>query len=123
MKLWTPTGAALGLSAVALGAVGAHAVPLDDHARALFETANRYHFYHAIALVLTGVSLGHVHAWLGHGAGMAFLMGTVLFSGSLYLTALHGPNALGFLAPVGGTLLMAGWLLLALAALVGRKGR
>lgn len=120
MKLWTPTGAVLALSAVALGAAGTHAVPMDDHARALFETASRYHFYHAIALVLTGVALGHVRAGLAHGAGMAFLFGTLLFCGSLYLRA-FGLMTPSFMAPVGGTALMLGWALLAIAALVGRK--
>jgi uncharacterized membrane protein YgdD (TMEM256/DUF423 family) len=121
MKLWTPTGAILGLAAVALGAVGTHAGAMDDHARTLFDTANKYHFMHAIALVLVGIAIGHVHAWLAHGAGMAFLLGTVLFSGTLYLSAFGQPHGLGFLAPVGGTLLMLGWLFLALSALVGRR--
>jgi uncharacterized membrane protein YgdD (TMEM256/DUF423 family) len=121
MRLWAPTGAVLGLAAVGLGAAGAHGVAIEGHARDLFDTANRYHFIHAVALVLTGLALAHARAALAHGAGMAFLLGIVLFCGPLYLTALTGPHGLGFLAPVGGVLLMLGWLLLAAATFLGRR--
>ena len=120
MKLWAPTGAVLALSAVALGAAGSHGVVMDEHAHSLFETASRYHFYHAVALVLTGLAMGHARASLAHAAGMAFLFGTVLFCGSLYLRA-FGTMTPSFMAPIGGTALMLGWLLLALATFLGRK--
>ncbi len=120
MKLWTPTGAVLALSAVALGAAGSHAVPMDDHARSLFETASRYHFYHAFALIAVGLSIGHARAGIAHGAGMAFLFGTVLFCGSLYLRA-FGTMTPGFMAPTGGMALMLGWLLLAVAVFLGKR--
>ncbi len=120
MKLWTPTGAVLALSAVALGAAGTHAVPLDDDARSLFETASRYHFYHAFALVAVGLAIGHARAAWAHFAGMAFLFGTVLFCGSLYLRA-FGTMTPSFMAPAGGTALMLGWLLLAISVFLGRR--
>ncbi|MEN3952885.1 DUF423 domain-containing protein [Iodidimonas sp. SYSU 1G8] len=123
MRLWTPTGAVLALTAVALGAAGSHAVPMDDHARQLFETASQYHFFHAIALVLTGLSIGHARTIVAQGAGMAFLLGSMLFCGSLYASAFGGPHGFGFLAPVGGTLLMLGWALLGIAVFLGRGHR
>ncbi|MGE0666417.1 MAG: DUF423 domain-containing protein [Sphingomonadales bacterium] len=120
MKLWGPTGAVLGLAAVALGAAGSHAVPMDDYRTSLFETASRYHFYHALALIAVGLAIGHARAMWAHFAGMAFLFGTVMFCGSLYLRA-FGLMTPSFMAPVGGTALMAGWLLLAIAIFLGRR--
>ena len=93
---------------------------MDDHARSLFETASRYHFYHALALVAVGLAIGHARAGIAHGAGMAFLFGTVLFCGSLYLRA-FGTMTPTFMAPLGGTALMLGWLLLAVSVFLGRR--
>ncbi len=121
MKLWTPTGAVLALSAVALGAAGSHAVPMDEYQKSLFETASRYHFYHAFALIAVGLAIGHARASVAHAAGMAFLFGTALFCGALYMKAFGSAWPPAFMAPVGGTALMVGWLLLALAVFLGRR--
>ncbi len=113
----------LGLTGVGLGAMGAHALKATLLERGMFqawETASRYHLFHAVALV--GLA-----AWLRAGttgsptggpvwAARLWCVGTLLFSGSLYWLALGGPRWLGPVTPFGGVALMAGWLLVALLA-------
>ena len=82
---------------------------------AVFETGARYHMYHALALL----AVGWVHSrGLGAAAvaaGWLFIVGTVLFSGSLYLLAMTGQRWLGAITPLGGVCFIAGWLALAIA--------
>ena len=118
-RLLIQLAAAFGGLGVALGAFGAHALraSLEKAGRFdTFETAVRYQFYHALALLAIGVlwaarpelrSLGTT-AWLWVG-------GIVVFSGSLYTLCFIGITKMGAVAPVGGLLLLAGWLSLALA--------
>ncbi len=121
-RVWVVAGAVAGALSVAAGAFGAHALKarLAPELLAVFETAVRYQMVHALALLATGwVSVafpGRASAL----AGWAFLAGTVLFSGSLYLLALGGVRAVGVVTPVGGLLLIAGWLFLAWAGGVTR---
>ncbi len=108
-------GAVLGFVAVALGAFGAHALKgrLSPEGLARFETAVRYQFYHVFALL--AVSLMS-RAWpeLNFApSGWAFLAGVVIFSGTLYLIDLTGIRMFGAVTPVGGVLLLIGWILLA----------
>ncbi|KAK9879660.1 hypothetical protein WA026_006723 [Henosepilachna vigintioctopunctata] len=101
----------MGASAVALGAYGAHKKYPEgksDILKPVFETANRMHFFHSLALL--GVPMCRNPAV----AGSLFLVGTVLFSGPCYYYAFTGENKLGKLAPVGGTILIIAWLSLAL---------
>ena len=107
--------------AVAAGAFGAHAVRgrVTPEMLAIFETGARYHMYHALGLLAVG---GALWRWPGSGAGTGgwlFVAGTLLFSGSLYLLALGGPRWLGAVTPLGGLCFLAGWALLAWAALRG----
>ena len=120
MKFFIQAGAALGLIGVALGAFGAHALRtmLDATGRtATFETAVRYQFYHALALVLVGVLMqllaGNPTAvkLLGW-SGNSFLIGTLIFSGSLYVLCFTGITWLGAITPIGGVALIIGWALL-----------
>jgi uncharacterized membrane protein YgdD (TMEM256/DUF423 family) len=118
-RLFTLLGALSGLTAVALGAFGAHALHgrLSPEMLAIFETGVRYQMYHALALVLTSAIVGHVGATrLLASAGWCFTAGTVLFSGSLYLLALTGLRIVGAITPLGGVAFLAGWACLALAA-------
>jgi uncharacterized membrane protein YgdD (TMEM256/DUF423 family) len=115
-------GALLGGLAVALGAFGAHALRASLEAAGrfdTFETAVRYQFYHAIMLVVIGLLMQRAGEdatrWLGW-SGYAFLGGVLIFSGSLYTICFTGITKFGAVAPIGGLLLVAGWLLLLLAA-------
>lgn len=100
--------------AIGAGAFGAHGLKdrLDARGLEIFETAAKYHMYHALGLVLAGLMLARVPsaapaAWLMHG-------GIALFCGSLYLMALT-PLKLGPVTPIGGVLFLASWLWLGIA--------
>ena len=102
--------------AVLAGAFGAHALRqrLPSDLLAVFETAARYQMYHALALLFVAWAATHWPAAPVRVAGMLFIGGTVLFSGSLYLLALSGARWWGAVTPVGGVLLLAAWLALAI---------
>ena len=107
------TGALFAGLAVGLGAFAAHGMKahFDAAALATFETGVRYQMYHALALLLCGVlsSSGRRTA----AAAIAFVAGTVLFSGSLYLLVVLDTKWLGAVTPFGGIAFLAGWVLLA----------
>ena len=106
-------GSILALSAVLFGAFGAHALreTLSAHdSIQTWETAVRYQMWHALALIL--LSMISLSKPIPKMTGPCFLVGTLLFSGSLYGLALDGPKWLGPVTPVGGLCLMIGWLLL-----------
>jgi uncharacterized membrane protein YgdD (TMEM256/DUF423 family) len=116
----------LGLTGVALGALGAHALKGTLAARgmeAVWTTAAHYHLGHALALAALAAWLraepapAPVLRWVTR----CWTTGTLLFSGSLYVLALGGPRWLGPVTPLGGVALLAGWLLLALAARRGGR--
>lgn len=122
---WISVAAVLGALAVALGAFGAHALKdrLNPQDLAIFETAVRYQFYHALAMLtvvpverwLSGLGQSGGTRW-ANWAGWAFLLGITLFSGSLYLLVATGVRKLGMVTPLGGLSFMAGWAMLAMAA-------
>jgi len=119
------TGALLALLAVAAGAFAAHGLKssLDAYRLGIFETAARYQMYHALAIFAVGV-LGATERlpprWLAV-AAVAFCVGILLFSGSLYALALGAPRWLGAITPLGGSLFMLGWLAVAVAAWKSRR--
>ena len=107
----------LGLTGVALGAFGAHALQDFLLARGTldtWETAVRYHLVHAVALLALAAWPTRAATSAGRDwricAGQSFFFGTLLFSGSLYGYALGGPHFLVFLTPLGGLTLLFGWL-------------
>jgi uncharacterized membrane protein YgdD (TMEM256/DUF423 family) len=113
-------GAVLGGLAVALGAFGAHgleALLAERDTADTFEIAVRYQFFHALALLACAwrATLGERSA---SRAAWAFVLGTAIFSGTLYVLAITGPRWLGAVTPIGGVLLIGGWILL--AAGIGR---
>jgi uncharacterized membrane protein YgdD (TMEM256/DUF423 family) len=113
---WT-LGCIFAFLAVAAGAFGAHALRerLPSSLLAIFETAARYQMYHALALLLVARA---VEAWpgrLSRFAGWAFVIGIVVFSGSLYLLSVTGIRWLGAVTPLGGVAFLAGWAMLAAA--------
>jgi uncharacterized membrane protein YgdD (TMEM256/DUF423 family) len=107
------------LLAVALGAFGAHALRdrLSADSLAVFETGVRYEMYHGLALLAVAYAANRWGGALPAAAGLLFLAGIVLFSGSLYALSLSGVRVLGAITPVGGLAFLAGWVCLAAAAL------
>jgi uncharacterized membrane protein YgdD (TMEM256/DUF423 family) len=113
----------LGLTGVAIGAFGAHALRatlLERGMMQAWETGSRYHLFHAVALIgvaawARGRSTGNA-ARLMLWTARLWCAGVVLFSGSLYWLALGGPRWLGPVTPFGGVALMAGWLMVAIGA-------
>ena len=112
----------LGAAGVALGAFGAHALKarLAADALALWNTGVQYHLWHALGLVLVGVSAALIPdgPWL-RTAGWLLVAGILLFSGTLYAMALGAPKWLGAVTPLGGAAFLLGWLAFAVAALRG----
>ncbi len=108
-------GALSGGLAVALGAFGAHGLRerLTPQLLETFETAVRYEIYHAFAILVVAFALTRWQSNLLPLAGWAFVVGTILFSGSLYVLALTGMRWLGAITPFGGVAFIAGWILLA----------
>lgn len=115
---WIFLGALGGALSVALGAFGAHGLAsrLDARALELWETAARYLMYGSIALVLVGL-YGQPGARRVDAAGWCLLLGSLIFSGTVAALALGGPRILGAITPIGGTLMIAGFLLFAWTAL------
>ena len=115
-------GSLLGAISVAAGAFGAHGLKgvLEASGQsANWETASRYALVHAMALVVTGLVAalpGAAAHRLFAAAAWCFGLGAVVFCGCLWMLAVTGIRMLGAVVPVGGGLLIAGWLLLALAA-------
>ena len=118
-------GGLLGAASVAAGAFGAHGLKamLEASGQAAnWDTAFRYALVHALALVACGLAAAVPPArggWPLAAAATCFLVGTLVFSGFLAALALSGVKILGAIVPIGGVLLIAGWLLLAAAGLRG----
>jgi uncharacterized membrane protein YgdD (TMEM256/DUF423 family) len=118
---WIVLGALLGAASVAAGAFGAHALAarLAPRDLALWEIAARYLMYGALAVILVDL-FGRQQGTRGvgalTGAGWCLSLGSVIFSGTVFALALGSPRWLGAVTPVGGVLLIAGFLLFAWAA-------
>ena len=117
-RLFFALGAGSALLAVAAGAFGAHALRarLAPDLLAAFETGARYQMYHALGLMAVGWAVTRWPGALANWAGWLFVVGTALFSGSLYALALSGVRWLGAITPFGGIAFMAGWACLLFAA-------
>ena len=115
-RTFAALGALSALVAVASGAFGAHALRarLAPDQLATFETGARYQMYHALALLLVAWAVTRWPAPPVRAAGWLFVVGTVIFSGSLYAYALTGARVFSAMTPVGGLCLLAGWASLAL---------
>lgn len=128
-KTYLIIAAALGALAVITGAFGAHSLRQVVPAEALevFETGVRYQFYHVFALLAVGILYAYAPHKLLSVAGLLFITGIVLFSGSLYLiTALKAAGkavspGVGLITPLGGLFLIAGWVTLLAGLLTMRK--
>ena len=135
-RSWSTIGAVLAGLAVICGAFAAHGldkyfpekygnetrtvagetVPAARKYLADFKTAAEYQMYHALGLLLIGALSGRQARRSLQVAGWSFLLGIVLFSGSLYALTLTGMTKLGAITPIGGTLFIVGWIALAIGA-------
>jgi len=116
-RLFFSIGCALGFSGVALGAFGAHALKarLAPEMLATFEVGVRYQLTHALALLAVAWACTRWPGKPAHASGWLFVIGTLLFSGSLYALSLTDVRGLGLVTPFGGMALLTGWLCLLLA--------
>jgi uncharacterized membrane protein YgdD (TMEM256/DUF423 family) len=132
-KLWLVIGALLGGLAVAAGAFGAHGLEGhfeaggltadEEHLLDVWETAARYQMYHALALLAVGWLTARHCTLPVNLAGTAMTAGTLIFSGCLYALVLNGAKILGAIVPIGGGLLILGWVCLAIAGWQGAKSQ
>ena len=119
MKKWLFIAAVTGALGVLLAAFGEHALSgrLAPRNFITFANGTRYQMYHALAMGLAALAAQGKAARLAEISALLFFIGTLLFSGSLYGLALTGITVLGFVTPFGGLILIAGWIVLAVAAL------
>jgi uncharacterized membrane protein YgdD (TMEM256/DUF423 family) len=139
-KTWLVVGALFGAFAVVCGAFGAHGLrsalergqvsatsqvanqeQIIERRLENWETAARYQMYHALALLAVGWLASHRCTLAIHLAGTAMTFGTLIFSGCLYVVVLTGETWLGRIVPIGGGLMIVGWICLAYAALTYDK--
>lgn len=121
---WIACGAVLASMAVTAGAVGTHVlketVKLDPAALETYEVAVRYQMVHALGLIVVGLVAARASTWLVPAAGVAFGLGILLFSGGIYAWLATGIKPFVHVVPIGGTVWIIGWLLLAAGALAAR---
>jgi uncharacterized membrane protein YgdD (TMEM256/DUF423 family) len=121
-KIFFIIGSLSGALAVMLGAFGSHGLRrrLTAEAMSTFEIGVRYQMYHALAMIAASIAGGQWRASsLPTAAGWLFVIGTLLFSGSLYLLVFTQKRWLGAITPFGGLAFIAGWVCLALSAFSG----
>jgi uncharacterized membrane protein YgdD (TMEM256/DUF423 family) len=127
---WLRVGAVWGLLAISMGAFGAHGLEdrfaslggmpgglSAERLKANFNTGAQYHMYCALAILAVGILIqfGRGGAAL-QAAGWLFVLGSLIFSGSLYILAITGLRWLGRITPIGGVAMIAAWVALAVAA-------
>jgi uncharacterized membrane protein YgdD (TMEM256/DUF423 family) len=125
-RVWLLLGATLGGLAIIGGSFGAHGLEqrlerdgslseADRDQIGLWETAARYQMYHALALLVVGLLAARRGGLAIHLAGTAMTLGTLIFCGCLYALVLSGQKWLGVIVPIGGVLMIFGWICLAIA--------
>lgn len=121
MRTYLLIGALLALLGVMLGAFGAHGLKniLDTNALATFEVGVRYQLYHGLAVTMLGGLAAQANQRWCRRAALLFIVGCVLFSGSIYLLALTGMKWFGPITPLGGVCFMAGWVALVIGLIKG----
>lgn len=119
-KLFLFIGSIFMALSVAIGAFGAHGLEprLSEKMMKNYQTGVQYHMIHSVGLLAAGIiALKLTTSSLVTGAGWSFIIGIILFSGSLYTMALTGITKLGAITPFGGVAFIIGWILLAIASL------
>lgn len=122
-RIFLAIAAILGGTSVIFGAFASHALQnqLSDRAIEIWETGTKYQMYHALALIVVALLLLtslYQNSMPLIVAGYAFILGIVLFSGSLYALSLTGIKILGAITPIGGVALIIGWICLTIAAVI-----
>lgn len=114
MKSILTIAAISGLLAVVLGAFGAHALKkmISPEMLEVYKTGVQYQFYHTFALLAVGILMHLNTSKVLKWSGYLFVVGILLFSGSLYVMTITGIKALGIITPFGGTVWIAAWFLL-----------
>ncbi len=109
-------GAISGFLVVILGAFGAHGLKdiLDEYGKSIYEKAVLYHMFHTMAILVLGLIEKIQPEMQLSLAGWAFLIGIILFSGSLYILAVTGFKWMGMITPIGGVMFIIGWVMLLL---------
>ena len=111
VKVWFLFAALFGFLSVAFGAFGAHSLKnvLDEYEKSIYEKAVLYQMFHSMALFAVGI-LQHLFKGISFSpAGSGFLIGILLFSGSLYVLAISGVKWVGAITPIGGLAFLFGW--------------
>ena len=114
MKSILTIAAISGLLAVALGAFGAHGLKsiITPEMLDVYKTGVQYQFYHTFALLAVGILMNFNQSKALKWSATLFVIGMILFSGSLYVLAISGVKALGMITPFGGITWIAAWFLL-----------
>lgn len=123
-KFFIFLGAINAALAVILGAFAAHSLKpaVPPEALSAFQTGVNYHFYHSLGLIIVGVvSRITGMSMVLSAAGWAMLAGIILFSGSLYIISITGIRSIGAITPVGATLFIVSWVLLAAATIKNKS--
>ncbi|QCG95692.1 DUF423 domain-containing protein [Azospirillum sp. TSA2s] len=119
-RIWIVFAALNGAMAVGTGAYASHALAAQPQAQEWFRIAGQYQMAHALALVLLVALNGRIGGAALRVAGWLFVVGILLFCGTLYALATVGPLPVPMTAPAGGWSFMLGWLALAVAVLRAR---
>src|SRR5690625_166411 len=119
MKVFLILGVINGFLAVALGAFGAHGLEgkVSEKMLAIWEKAVTYQMFHTMALFITGLLAAKIEGVSIVWAGWLFLIGIILFSGSLYLYSTLGVKTLAMITPFGGVVFLIAWIMLGYAVL------
>jgi uncharacterized membrane protein YgdD (TMEM256/DUF423 family) len=117
-RLFLILGALSAFLGVAAGAFGAHGLKSRISAEMLsvFEVGVRYQMYHAFALITVAYLQAKWPSSIVTVGGWLFVIGTILFSGSLYFMSVGGVKWLGAITPIGGLSFLAGWICMMVAA-------
>tara|TARA_Y100000590_G_C15529988_1_gene942771 strand:- start:45 stop:443 length:399 start_codon:yes stop_codon:yes gene_type:complete len=107
-------GAILGCTTIIIGAFGAHGLKniLDEYSKSIFEKAILYQMFHTIAILLLGTIeklMPNINLYI---PGLLFLLGIIIFSGSLYVLAITSIKWMGAITPIGGLLFIIGWIII-----------
>ncbi|WP_026907766.1 DUF423 domain-containing protein [Paucisalibacillus globulus] len=119
MKIFLILGAINGFLAVALGAFGAHGLEgkISEKALGTWDKAVTYQMFHTVALFVTGLIGMKIQSGSLHMAGWLFLIGIIIFSGSLYIYSTTGIKTFAMITPLGGVAFLVGWILLGYAVM------